>query len=78
MKQKLLILKKKRLTDYDHDAKLRSLNQKINLNKTKHLLVENELKKLKTFDLGYFKGKSHFERRWYTKLFSISTNGPIF
>ena len=30
-------------------------------NKTKHLLVENELKKLKTFDLGYFKGKGHFE-----------------
>ena len=30
-------------------------------NKTKHLLVENELKKLKTFDLGYFTGKSHFD-----------------
>ena len=77
MKQKLLISKKK-LTDHDHDAKLRSLNQKTNLNKTKHLLVENELKKLNTFDLGYFKGKSHFEKRLYTKLFSISTNGPMF
>ena len=30
-------------------------------NKTKHLLVKNELKKLKTFDLSYFRGKSHFE-----------------
>ena len=30
-------------------------------NKTKHLLVENELKKLKTFDSIYFRGKSHFE-----------------
>ena len=30
-------------------------------NKTKHLLVENELKKLKTFDLSYFRGKSHFQ-----------------
>ena len=30
-------------------------------NKTKHLLIENELKILKTFDLSYFKGKSHFE-----------------
>ena len=30
-------------------------------NKTKHLLVENELKKLKTFDSSYFIGKSHFE-----------------
>ena len=38
----------------------RSLHRKINSNKTKHLLVENELKKLKTFDLNYFKGKSHF------------------
>ena len=30
-----------------------SLNRKITENKTKHLLVENELKKLKTFDLSY-------------------------
>ena len=31
------------------------------MHKTKHLLVENELNKLKTFDSGYFIGKSHFE-----------------
>ena len=37
------------------------LNKKITQNKTKHLLVENELNKLKTFDSGYFIGKSHFE-----------------
>ena len=37
------------------------LNRKITANKTKHLLVENELKKLKTFDSIYFRGKSHFE-----------------
>ena len=30
-------------------------------NKTKHLLVESELNKVKTFDSGYFNGKSHFE-----------------
>ena len=30
-------------------------------NKTKHLLVENELKKLETFDSRAFIGKSHFE-----------------
>ena len=30
------------------------------LNKTKNLLTENELKKCKTFDLGYFIGKSYF------------------
>ena len=28
--------------------------------KIKHLLVENELNKLKTFDSSYFIGKSHF------------------
>ena len=38
-----------------------SLNRKITQNKTKHLLVENELNKLKTIDSGYFIGKSHFE-----------------
>ena len=38
-----------------------SLNRKITANKTKNLLVENELKKLKTFDSSYFIGKSHFE-----------------
>ena len=37
------------------------LNRKITANKSKHLLVENELKKLKTFDSSYFIGKSHFE-----------------
>ena len=45
----------------DSDAKLLNLNRKITSNKTKHLLVENELKKIKTFDLGYFIGKSHFD-----------------
>ena len=43
------------------DAKLSSLNRKITSNKTKHLHVENELKKLKIFDSSYFIGKSHFE-----------------
>ena len=45
----------------DFDAKLSSLNRKITENKTKHLLVENELNKLETFDSSYFIGKSHFE-----------------
>ena len=45
----------------DFDAKLLSLNRKITANKSKHLLVENELNKLKTFDSSYFIGKSHFE-----------------
>ena len=49
------------ITKRDFDAKLSSLNKKISQNKTKHLLVENELGKLKTFDSGYFIGRSHFE-----------------
>ena len=31
--------------------------------KTKHLLVKNELKKLKTFDSIYYCGKRYFEDR---------------
>ena len=38
----------------DFDAKLSSLTRK-------YLLVENELKQVKTFDSGFFIGKSHFE-----------------
>ena len=49
------------VTKTDFDAKLSSLNKKITSNKTKHLLIENELNKLKTFDSSYFIGKSHFE-----------------
>ena len=37
------------------------LTKKITVNKLKSLIVENELKKLKTFDSSYFFGKTHFE-----------------
>ena len=37
------------------------LTKKITANKLKSLIVENELKKLKTFDSSYFFGKTHFE-----------------
>ena len=46
-------------TKTDFNAILSSLNRKITQNKTK--LVENELKKLKTFDSNYFIGKSYFD-----------------
>ena len=49
------------ITKTDFDAKLSSLNRKISSNKSKHLLVENGLEKLKIFHLSYFIGKSHFE-----------------
>ena len=49
------------ITKTDFDAKLSSLNRKITKNKTVHLIVKNELNKLKTFDSSYYNGKSYFE-----------------
>ena len=49
------------ITKTDFDAQLSSLNRKIASNITRDLLIENKLKKLKTFDSSYFRGKSHFE-----------------
>ena len=43
------------------DNTVSSLDSKIAENKTKNQSIENELKKLKAFDLSYFIGKSHFE-----------------
>ena len=49
------------MTKTDFDAKLSSLKRTITQNKTKYLLVVNELNKLKTFDSSYYNGKSYFE-----------------
>ena len=49
------------ITKTEFDSKLSNLNRKITANKLKYLLVENELNKLKTFDLSYFICKSHVE-----------------
>ena len=49
------------ITKTDFDAKLLNLNRKITQNKSKRLLIEDELNKLKNFDLGYLVGKSRFE-----------------
>ena len=49
------------MTKTDFDAKLSSPNRKITKKKTDHLIVKNELNKLKTFDSDYFIGKRHFE-----------------
>ena len=48
------------ITKTDFDAKLKAISDGVTKNKSKHLLVENELKKLKTFDLSYFRGKNYF------------------
>ena len=42
------------------DDKLKNLNKKVTSSKTKHLLVENKLKKLQTFDSSLFIGQSYF------------------
>ena len=49
------------VTKTNFDAKLQSLNKKIDTNKTKHLLVENEIKNLNNFDVAYFRGKNYFD-----------------
>ena len=49
------------ITKTDFDANLLSLNRKITTSKSKQILVENELKKLRTFDSSYLIGKGHFE-----------------
>ena len=43
------------------DAGLTKISDRVTSYKSKHFLVENELKKLKAFDSSYFKDKSHFE-----------------
>ena len=50
------------ITKTDFDGKLSSLHRKITKNKTDHLLVQNELKKLKNFYSSYYNGKSYFEK----------------
>ena len=49
------------ITKTNLDTELKKISDRVTSNKTKDLLVENELKKLKTFDSSYFKGKNHFE-----------------
>ena len=51
----------------DFDNKLKHLKKEITSNKTKHTLVENEFKKLQTFNSCLFIGQS-------TTLLNISNN----
>ena len=43
------------------DFELKGISGRVTKNKTKHLLVENGLKKLKTLGLSCFGGKDYFE-----------------
>ena len=49
------------VTKTEFDVKLKGISDRVTLSKSKHLLVENELKKLKSLDLSYFGGKNYFE-----------------
>ena len=45
----------------DFDTRLKQISDRVTKNKSKHLLVENELKKLEKFDAAYFRGKIFFD-----------------
>ena len=48
------------VTKTEFDAKLKGISDRVTSNKSKHLLVENELKKLKKIDLSSFRRKNYF------------------
>ena len=52
------------MTKTNFDNTVSSLDSKIANNKTKNKSIENEFKKLRTFDLGSFIGKRHFEEEY--------------
>ena len=49
------------VTKTHFDTKLKCLSRTINSNKAKHLLVENEPKKLQKIYMAYFRGRNGFE-----------------
>ena len=68
LKRKLLIIIiiilfkiKDLIRKLEFDAKLKGFSDRVTLNKSKHLLVENELKKLRKRDAAYFKGKNYVD-----------------
>ena len=60
------------------DAKLISLNIKINSNKTKRLLVKNKCEKPKIFDSSYFCDKYHFKEDGGQKYLVFLANVQMF
>ena len=45
----------------DLDTELKKISDRVTSNKTKHLLIENELKELEKFNAAYFTGKNCFD-----------------
>ena len=52
------------VTQTDFDTKLQYISKIITSNKSKHLFVENELRKLKKFESSYFRGKGRLEENY--------------
>ena len=62
---------------------MKKISGRVTSNKSKHLLVENELKKLKKFDSSYFRGKEYLEENYLifkpmNKYFKKIANTKIF
>ena len=51
----------KLVSNSDFDPELKRVSDRITSNKSKHLLVKNELKKLQKFESSYFRGRNRFE-----------------
>ena len=49
------------VTKTDFDIELKKVSDRVTSNKSKHLLVETELKKLQKFDSSYFRDKNNFD-----------------
>ena len=51
------------VTKTDFHVKLKDISDRVTKNKSKDLLLDNELKKIKTFNADYFEGRNYFEGR---------------
>ena len=49
------------VTKTDFDVGLKKISDRVTSNKSKHLLVENKLKKLEKFNVVCFRGKNYFD-----------------
>ena len=52
------------VTKTNFDIELKKISDRVASDKSKHLLVENELKKLKKFYSSYFRGKDYLEENY--------------
>ena len=53
----------------DFGTKLTSFNKRINSNRTRNLVTEKELKRLRIIDLSYFRGENFFRNDVFQDMF---------